>query len=453
MAVEGESIVWKPSTEDLGSHSVSLLLTQGASQFKQELVLEVDCPNIALPFDSEGCKLSPDQSKLVVWGADVRWLQSESNKRRNGGPVPFNAFAVIDTKSHRVLVSYQARNGFKSATISNDAIYLQLGRLPSNSMGRMEKISLRDFKLEDNFEFPEGKTYVLQDLMIVDCGSNQGRMSGCFTLPDLKPVQLGSAFDPKAIPVPYSDYYRVDRVVFDSGLKERKLLLPVNSPDSGHSAFAEYSIVFTVSERVMDTVICVETASKRIVKSFRFRNEKSREGTEFYCLSSELLFITSKLGVRVLPNPISSTNKPFRIEPVQSTFVLSSALGSDVRYVADGATRFELTYPLDVSGRQDGKGTTLVSSTGEFSLDLRKEAAILFQRKMTSEKGIPQNPKKTEMETERKAKRSSEIAFQNLTGRKPQWHPWRTSGACTSIQRERCNSYSPTLLQAGFQRR
>ncbi|MEZ6137530.1 MAG: hypothetical protein R3C53_21795 [Pirellulaceae bacterium] len=128
-----------------------------------------------------------------------------------------------------------------------------------------------------------------------------------------------------------------------------------------------------------------------------------------------LLSLKGKAVAISLDSPRIPKKKPFRIEPVQSTFVLDSEEPTAVSYRSDSATRFELEIP---AFQVDGRPLMLQSSTGEFIIDVPKYLPNLVKAKTAS-----YSPSYDTSHWLPQQVAAGSKTFSKLTGRKPSGLP------------------------------
>lgn len=421
MAVEDGVLHWTPQDNDVGFLDVRVELKDGRVRHDEAWQIEVGQQQLELPFLAEGCAPASDGTRAVVWGIDRSHVGTRDLHE--------SQIALVDLETQTILTSRKLDFRIARLEFGKHAVYAAEQLQPSAPKPTLHRLALNDLRDLQELELDRAFLTTVADRLLI-CFDGRRNFSR-YSLPDLKPLETpinsyGSVASAAPVPRRLADGWLLDGVIWDDTLEKARWLIEPDGYERDSSASNDSSIqairglayvgpAATRNPRNDDllsyddsphiparlklrkTMPDMRTTrgpqSGRIhldfvglesihpVRSVTLRNghwqKEPRPAASHVVTTPKHVLVTHYGDVFIIPiagrdGPIPI---PFRIEPQQSTFVLSTTRPTRVKYEAPGAAKFELTLH-QIGSHPPQK---LESASGEFELDLRQSIPELVK--------------------------------------------------------------------------
>lgn len=466
LKAEGNSVVWTPTSSQIGKAELKVRLTDGATSHSEVWQVRVGQHRLEVPYFVRGCEPSTDGKQVAVWGHDWPPPKVESFNYR---PPEKSYITLIDVARETVIASTTVDAAVGQVELNAHGLFAA----NSNGFGQGEMVVMRlsvpELKVVAQSQLITGFLTSLADKVMVSRRQDDSA-SRLYALPSLKPIaqpHLEGRISAPALPAGrVVGGWLMEGVLWDEGLKTPKLIRsppefmvcpflgqgPASQPPplEGFGLRAAYGPPsFTLDLAQSRPTLPAEIpAAIRIkkdnygalfldfvdIKETILRSVQVREASDFgpyhpyshpevhhLTATSDRVFYSQRGSAFVIPvvGENGAFPQPFHVLPQQSTLVLASNKVNPVQYQSNPeATRFELLIPaLSTSDRP----FVLESATGKFDLDVREAAKQLVNKIEEGRNG--QGPS---MDAGYLAKQEAlaRNAFRQLVGRQPNGMPY-----------------------------
>lgn len=142
MTLDGTTLHWTPSPEDIGAYPLTAVLSSGDSHKTRQFEVTVDFPSFPLPFEPTGFAIDKTGKKGVIWDGAPMPNTNPSNSFEQPKQIEVQ-IAVIDLATGRVDAQRKLGNRVSSLLIANELIFI---RCESDSTSRCDVFRISDLQ-------------------------------------------------------------------------------------------------------------------------------------------------------------------------------------------------------------------------------------------------------------------------------------------------------------------
>lgn len=412
--IKGNMLRWTPSASQVGFHHIGLRASKGGVNYEWEWPLEVRRKNVEIPFPVTGISIDPtDRKRAVVWGYTNEW--DARNK-----PINYQwSIGIVDLKSQKLLAHRSLAAPITKAAISSQHAYViespefDERNRRSRPGNKLLQLNFPDLEIQNEISLPAPATdcRVIAGRYLAVSSSrpaNSNRVAR-YSIPKLEELEPLSTNNTNFVNIRrVRDGWLWDGYHWDEQLLKPRLLLspaiayaptsrnrnfdPIPSTPfdlSGSIKYDGYAKIAYGSEDAWRN----RRKTKEMLLSLSlypgrqgFRHSTSSIGrNDLLELTKESMIAVYGKELFVIPLsefPIDKIARPeFRIEPMQSDFLLSIAKVTRVKYQAAGAKTYSLA--LHVAPNYNASAIQ-TSDDGEFSISLREMSSGLLNQAVRS---------------------------------------------------------------------